>query len=136
VIHGAKTDLIDPGPIEFEAVLHRSDASGAACFVDFPHDLKATYGRGNLVPVTAPWDGRVEYRGSLAMMGGACAMLLCRKDVQALLGRGPGDVVHLREMLDTACREVELPKVGASAKGGARGGRARYGGLVAIGTRS
>ena len=102
-------DLIDPGTIVFEATLHRSDASGAACFVDFPHDLKATFGRGNLVPVVATWDGRVEYRGSLAMMGGDRAMLLCRKDVLAQLGKGPGEAVQVSVALDTAARELEVP---------------------------
>jgi hypothetical protein len=100
----------DPGPIEWEAVLHRSDASGAACFVDVPFDLKGTFGRGNLVPVLAVWDGTVTYRGSLARMGGPCAMLLCRKDVVAQLGKGAGDRVHVRITLDATPREVPLPE--------------------------
>jgi hypothetical protein len=102
-------DLLDPGPIEFVAVLHRSDASGAACFVDFPHDLKAIYGKGNLVPVRAIWDHRVDYRGSLAKMGGELAMLLCRKDVLAELAKGAGDTVHVTVTLDREPREVEVP---------------------------
>jgi uncharacterized protein YdhG (YjbR/CyaY superfamily) len=116
----------DPGPISFEAVLHRSDASGAACFVDFPHDLKATYGRGNLVPVVATWDGQVEYRGSLAMMGGAAAMLLCRKDILAQLGKGPGEVVQVTVALDTSPREVEMPADLAVALDATDGGRAAW----------
>ncbi|MBM4379219.1 MAG: DUF1905 domain-containing protein [Deltaproteobacteria bacterium] len=54
----------------------RSDASGAACFVNFPWDLKETYGKGNLVPVQVLWNGRVPYRDSLARMGRDCAMPL------------------------------------------------------------
>ena len=120
---------IDPGTITFEATLHRSDASGAACFVDFPHDLKATYGRGNLVPVVALWDGRVVYRGSLAMMGGDCAMLLCRKDVLAQLGKGPGQTVQVSVTLDTAPREVEVPESLGNALDAAEGGRAAWAAL-------
>ncbi len=101
--------LVDPGPLELDAVLQCSDSSGAACFIDVPVDLKATYGVGNLVPVHALWDGRVEYRGSLARMGGAHPMLLCRKDVVAALGKKAGDTVHVRVTLDTAPREVEVP---------------------------
>jgi hypothetical protein len=101
--------LRDPGPLTFQAELLRSDASGAACFVNFPWDLKETYGKGNLVPVQALWDGKVSYRGSLAMMGGDCAMLLCRKDVVAQLGKGAGDRVRVTVTLDTTPREVELP---------------------------
>jgi hypothetical protein len=106
----AVSPLQDPGPLEFEATLLRSDSSGAACFVDFPWNLKETYGKGNLVPVRVLWDGRVEYQGSLAMMGGDCAMLLCRKDVVAKLGKKAGDRVHVRVVLDTTPREVETPE--------------------------
>ena len=106
----ALTPLPDPGPLEFEATLLRSDASGAACFVDFPWKLKETFGRGNLVPVRVLWDGQVEYQGSLAMMGGEAAMLLCRKDVVAKLGKTAGDRVHVRVELDAAPRAVELPE--------------------------
>ena len=118
--------LIDPGPISFDAVLHRSDASGAACFVDFPHDLKATYGRGNLVPVIATWDARVEYRGSLAMMGGSSAMLLCRKDVLADLRKGPGELVHVTVALDTTPRESAPPEALRDALDATEGGRAAW----------
>lgn len=103
------TPLRDPGPLELEAVLQRSDSSGAACFLLVPWDLKETFGKGNLVPVEALWDGRVRYRGSLAKMGGPQAMLLCRKDVLAALGKAAGDTVHVCVTLDTAPREVEVP---------------------------
>ncbi|NBP78498.1 MAG: DUF1905 domain-containing protein [Proteobacteria bacterium] len=110
----------DPGPIHFSATLHRSDASGAACFVDFPWNLRETFGKGNLVPVVATWDDRVEYRGSLARMGGEHAMLLCRKDVLAELGKGPGEVVHVTVTLDLAPREADVPDALATAIDAAR----------------
>lgn len=121
--------LVDPGTITFEATLHRSDASGAACFVDFPLDLKATYGKGNLVPVVATWDGRAQYRGALAMMGGDCALLICRKDVLAQLGKGPGDVVQVSVALDTAPREVDVPEALGAALDATDGGREAWDGL-------
>lgn len=107
--------LRNPGPIAFDAVLLRSDDSGAACFVHFPHDLKVLYGKGNLVPVVITWDGKVPYRGSLAMMGGSHAMCLARKDVLAQLGKTAGDSVHVQVELDTEPRTVELPDELASA---------------------
>lgn len=116
--------LRDPGPIELEAVLQKT--SSAACYVDFPYDLKATYGKGNLVPVRAVWDGRVEYRGSLAMMGGECAMLLCRTDVVAALGKRAGDRVHVRVELDTAPRPVEVPEALQAALAGTDGAAAAW----------
>ncbi len=101
--------LRDPGPIEFEAVLERSDDSGAACFVAFPFDLKTTYGKGNLVPVQVIYDGHAHYQGSLAYMGGNHALLLVRKDVLAQLGKDAGQRVHVRVTLDTSIREITLP---------------------------
>ena len=116
----------DPGPIHFEATLHQSEASGAACFVDFPWDLRETFGKGNLVPVVATWDDRVEYRGSLARMGGEHAMLLCRKDVLAELGKGPGEVVHVTVTLDLAPREADVPDALATAIDAEPGARAAW----------
>lgn len=99
--------LIDPGPIEFDAVVQ---AEGGGTWVDVPFDLKATYGKGNLVPVVATFNGRVRYQGSLAKMGGPTAMLLIRSDVREELGITEGDMVHVRLELDSAPREVHLPE--------------------------
>jgi len=94
---------------EFDAVLERSDDSGAACFIPFPFDLKATYGKGNLVPVQVMYDSHAAYQGSLAYMGGAHALLLVRKDVLSQLGKDAGETVHVRVMLDTTTRVITLP---------------------------
>lgn len=102
------TELKSPGPIEFEAPIKVGDGGG--CWVDFPFDLKETYGKGNLVPFKAVFDNRVEYRGSLAKMGGDCAMLLIRKDIQAEIGKEGGDTVNVRVELDTTPRVVAIPK--------------------------
>ncbi len=110
----ARDGLRDPGPLEFTAALHSAGGT-AACFVSFPWDLKETYGRGNLVPVDALWDDRVRYQGSLAMMGGTRAMLLCRKDILAQLGKAAGDEVRVRVALDPAPRAVEVPEALADA---------------------
>ena len=98
--------LIDPGPIEFEAEVQ---GEGGGAWVDVPLDLKETYGKGNLVPITATFNGTVPYRGVLAMMGGACPMLLVRSDVREQLGVTVGDRVQVRIELDTSPREVTLP---------------------------
>jgi len=128
-------ELIDPGSISFEAPLQRSERSGAACWVDFPHELKELYGKGNLVPVRATWDGRVVYRGSLAMMGGTLPMLLCRKDVLAQLGKDVGDVVHVMVELDVAPREVVEPEALMAALQEVPGGLAAWTRLTAAARR-
>jgi hypothetical protein len=99
--------LIDPGPIEFDAVI-QGDSSGT--WVEVPFDLKTTYGKGNLVPIIATFAGRVTYQGSLAKMGGPCALLLIRSDVRAQLGDPqPGESIRVRIDLDAAPRVVTLP---------------------------
>ena len=68
----------------------------------------------------------MEYRGSLARMGGEHAMLLCRKDVLAELGKGPGEVVHLTVTLDLAPREADVPDALATAIDAEVGARAAW----------
>ena len=70
----------DPGPIRFKAVIQRNTGvANSSAWIEFPYDLKETYGVGNLVPFKATFDGQVKYRGSLAKMGGTGAMILLRK---------------------------------------------------------
>jgi len=95
----------NPGPLTFDATID-SDATGTK--VEFPYDLKQTYGVGNLVPVKVTFDDRVVYRGSLAKMRGRVAIGL-RKDIQVQLGKQAGETVAVTVELDDAPREVEIP---------------------------
>ena len=50
----------DPGPVTFRSRITRNgDVGNSSAFVEFPHDLKELFGVGNLVPITAVFDGRV-----------------------------------------------------------------------------
>ena len=101
---------IDPGVLEFDTTIKTNQIRPtSSTWLDFPHDLKTTFGVGNLVPYKAIFDDRVEYTGSLAMRGGPKAMILLRKDVRRALAKKPGDMVHVNLTLDTSKREVELP---------------------------
>jgi hypothetical protein len=81
------------------------DGSGA--FFLFPWDTKECFGKANLVPVWAEFDGE-PYRGSLANMGeGPCIVML--KQIREKLGKKPGDLVTIRLWLDTEPRVVEAP---------------------------
>jgi hypothetical protein len=97
----------DPGPIVFTATIEQGGDAREAAWVVFPRDLKEAYGIGNLVPVVATFDG-VEYRGSIAKMGGQ-PLLLVRKDVRAKLGKAGGDTVDVTVTLDKSERKVEVP---------------------------
>ncbi len=104
------SELKNPGPIEFEAVIQETGDLPQNGWVTFPYDLKETYGKGNLVPVRIIFDHRVKYTGSLAKMGGESAMILLRKDIRAQLAKAPGEKVHVRVELDTSERKIELAK--------------------------
>jgi hypothetical protein len=114
---------LNPGPIRFTATINANSA------IEFPYDLKATYGVGNLVPFKATFDGRVTYQGSLAKMGGDKALILLRKDKAAELGKGPGEVVDVVVELDDKPREIAVPADLAAALAAA-GLTERFAGLA------
>lgn len=100
------TTLIDPGPLEFDAEVL---GEGGGTWVEVPYDLKQTFGKGNLVPIAATFNGSVRYQGTLAKMGGPTAILLVRSDVREELGVQVGDRVQVRIELDSTPRVVNLP---------------------------
>ena len=83
---------------EFTAVIEPvPDRHGA--FVRFPWDIRQEFGKGR-VKVLAAFDG-VPYEGSLVNMGvknpdgSVCYIIGVRKDIQAKIGKGPGDTVSV-----------------------------------------
>lgn len=102
---------VNPGPISFTGTIQRNDqVANSSAWIRFPHDLKETFGVGNLVPVRATFDGQVTYHGSLSKMRGPGAMILMRGDVRAQLGKGPGDSVEVLVELDDQPRRIEIPQ--------------------------
>jgi hypothetical protein len=103
------TPTKDPGAIRFTAKIQSvGEKFPQNGWVEFPYDLKETYGVGNLVPIIVTYDG-FEYRGSLAKMGGP-PMLLLRKDIFEKLGKKVGDEIKVVVNLDKASRIVKVPK--------------------------
>jgi hypothetical protein len=102
-------ELKNPGKIEFDGVIREAPIrNGTANWVDFPYDLKETFGKGNLVPVMITFDHGVKYQGSLAKMGNPKAMILLRKDIQAQVGKKAGEKVHVCVELDAKERKIDL----------------------------
>jgi hypothetical protein len=116
-------------PIRYRATL--KPTASAACYVDFPYDLKATYGKGNLVPVVVLWDDRVTYRGAIAKMGGEHPMILCRTDVVTALDKRAGDEVEVYVVHDLEPRLVELPEIAAGPVAANPAAQATWDGLSA-----
>ncbi|MBA0045830.1 DUF1905 domain-containing protein [Mycobacterium sp. NPDC050853] len=87
----------DPGTITFDAMIEKPEGPGA--YVEFPFSVVDTFGVKARVPVRVVFDGSVTYTGSLAPYGGK-HLLGVRKDIQAQLGKGPGDRVTVELRLD------------------------------------
>jgi bacteriocin resistance YdeI/OmpD-like protein/uncharacterized protein DUF1905 len=99
----------NPGVIRYTATLQQTEGTrGTSSWIDFPYDLKELYGIGNLVPAIMTFDD-IEYRGSIAKMGGTYPMLLIRNDILAKLGKSNGDSVMVTVTLDDKPREVIVP---------------------------
>ena len=76
----------------FDAVIQKvPDMDGA--YVEFPYAVRAEFGKGR-VKVHAAFDG-AAYDGSLVRMGTPGHIIGLRRDIRALIGKGPGDTVHV-----------------------------------------
>ena len=76
----------------FDAVIQKvPDIDGA--YVEFPYDVRAEFGKGR-VKVHATFDG-AAYDGSLVRMGTPGHIIGLLRDIRALIGKGPGDTVHV-----------------------------------------
>ncbi|MFC6160575.1 YdeI/OmpD-associated family protein [Kribbella jiaozuonensis] len=89
----------------FEGTILVNDGGGA--WVEVPGEVVAALGGGGRIPVQATFDG-VEYRGSIASMGG-CMALGILKGIRSELGKGDGDAVTVTVERDTAERTVDVP---------------------------
>jgi hypothetical protein len=91
----------------FKAVLQRGSGGGGGVFVVIPFDVEKEYGKKNLIPVNATFDG-VPYRGSIASLGrGPCLIVV--KAIREEIKKGPGDTIDVTVAPDTAVRRATLP---------------------------
>jgi len=90
---------------EFRAPIVAADRGGA--YVVVPATVVDALGGGGRIPVRATFDG-VEYRGSIASMGGE-KVLGVLKAIRDQLGKGPGDAVVVTVARDDAPRTVTVP---------------------------
>lgn len=83
---------------EFEAMITPVPEKGGA-YVRFPYDIREEFGKGR-VKVDVTFDGE-PYSGSIVNMGmknedgSICYIIGIRKDIQAKIGKKPGDMVHV-----------------------------------------
>lgn len=95
--------------VRFSAKIEQHQGMDAG-YILFPYDVVKLYGLKGQVKVKAIFDGKVEYRGSLAKMGFPCHVLGITKEIRQKLGKSLGDTITVEIQQDTEIREVIVPE--------------------------
>ncbi|MCQ9635172.1 YdeI/OmpD-associated family protein [Chryseobacterium sp. WG23] len=93
--------------IEFTATIQQNGEMNAA-YVEFPFSTEELFGKKGLVRIKAVFDGKVEYRGSLAKMKTDCHLLGLTQEVRKKLGKTFGDEVSVSLIEDKEERTVDI----------------------------
>lgn len=98
-----------PKKIAFSAEIKQHGSQNAA-FVEFPFSTEELFGKKGQVKIKAVFDGKTEYRGSLAKMKTDCHILGLTKEVRKVLNKSFGDTVSVELWEDKEERTVEIPE--------------------------
>ena len=93
--------------IEFKAIIQQNGEINAA-FVEFPFSTEELFNKKGQVKIKAIFDGKVEYRGSLAKMKSDCHILGLTQEIRKQLGKTFGDEVSVSLIEDKDERMVEI----------------------------
>ncbi|WP_294288632.1 YdeI/OmpD-associated family protein [uncultured Chryseobacterium sp.] len=94
-------------PIQFKAIIKQSGTLNAA-FIEFPFSTEELFNKKGQVKIKALFDGRAEYRGSLAKMKSEYHILGLTQDIRKQLGKTFGDEVSVSLIEDKEERTVEI----------------------------
>lgn len=94
--------------ITFTAIIQQHQDINAA-YVDFPFSTEKLFGKNGQVKVKIIFDDRVEYRSSLANMGGNCHRVGLTQAIRKQLGKTFGDLVKIDLWEDLEERVVVVP---------------------------
>ena len=101
--------MIKNGKVKFTAKIEQHHGLDAG-YIQFPYDVMKLYGVKGQVKVTALFDGRVVYRGSLVKMGYPFHILGITKEIRQKLGKSLGDNIKAEIEQDTEIRVVIVPE--------------------------
>lgn len=96
-----------PETIEFTAIIQQNGEMDAA-FAVFPFSTEDLFNKKGQVKIKAIFDGKVEYRGSLAKMKSGCHILGLTQEVRKRLGKTFGDEVSVSLTEDKEERVVAI----------------------------
>lgn len=94
-------------PVLFTAIIKQNGEMNAA-FVEFPFSTEELFNKKGQVKIKALFDGKVEYRGSLAKMNSDCHILGLTQETRKQLGKTFGDEVSVSLIEDKEERVVEI----------------------------
>ncbi|MPS74571.1 MAG: DUF1905 domain-containing protein [Chryseobacterium sp.] len=95
-------------PITFSAEIQQHQDINAA-FVNFPFDTVELFGKKGQIKVKVLLDNKIEYRSSLANMGGGCHRLGLTQAIRKELNKTFGDIVDVKLWEDKEERIVIVP---------------------------
>lgn len=81
-----------------------------AAYVDFPFSTEDLFGKKGQVKVKVIVDNKVEFRSSLANMGGGCHRVGLTQSIRKTLGKTFGDIVEITLSEDLEERMVIIPE--------------------------
>jgi len=96
-----------PQLIRFKAIIKQSGNMNAA-FVEFPFSTEELFNKKGQVKIKAVFDGKVEYRGSLAKMKSNSHILGLTREIRKELGKTFGDEISVSLTEDKEERTVEI----------------------------
>ena len=94
-------------PLKFRAIIIQNGNMNAA-YVEFPFSTEEKFGKKGQVKIKALFDGKVEYRGSLAKMKSDCHILGLTQEVRKLLNKNFGDEIQVEIREDTEERKLSI----------------------------
>lgn len=99
---------MNPKKISFVATIIQVERMNAA-YIEFPFSVEELFGTRGQVKVKALFDGKAEYRGSLANMGRNCHTLGLTQEIRNKLQKTFGDTIEVDLVHDLEIREVTIP---------------------------
>ncbi|MBA4410685.1 MAG: YdeI/OmpD-associated family protein [Bacteroidota bacterium] len=99
---------MNPKKISFVATIIQVQRMNAA-YIEFPFSVEELFGTRGQVKVKALFDGKAEYRGSLANMGRNCHTLGLTQEIRNKLQKTFGDTIEVDLVHDLEIREVTIP---------------------------
>ena len=92
----------------FTARIKASQVGSGGAYVEFPYDVRESFGGKGRVKVVCTFEG-IPYRGSLVKMGTPCHIIGMPKQIREDLGKDIGDSVRVTIREDLEERTVEAP---------------------------